>query len=310
MEIETEPLTRETQTIIIQHNKTQYKVDAQKMSENSLFFRNQINQQKRQCFSINDKHSESAFSAFIKMSTFERTKVKNEDRTELLSIFDEWECPRLKKYFMDLAAENPVLERKETKENVPQQNSPVKPAPGPVLDTPKLEMKTDLPKEDEVSKNCGKIKVHVKCRTGNMYSIEVGTKDTVLRLKKLIMERTGVETERQILYFHSKEMSDDFTIECLGIKNRNKIYLEKRDILDVGDEITIFVCPAGKKNDQVPYFISPKKKVSDLIQLIKNKEKLDGSCPLLVLNEKTLKPDETIESQGVDVAHNVLTLQY
>ena len=352
-----DPAPHNENKFIIYHNGTPYNVDSIKMAESSHFFRENLFKFKKQSFSINDRHSESAFSTFINLCSFKATNISADDKIELLSLFDEWECLDLKKYFLDTYSNSIITGKTEKpnvnetiakQENVEKQTNEIEkqtndleknqesqkihsfdpnPKENTEIDNGKSETQKDT-KEDikinsekmkndeiksEISKESkkGSFKVHIKTRTGSLYSIILSGENTIGEFKKLIKEKTGIDPERQILFFNTQRIdeNDEKTVESFGIKKKSKIYVEKTDETDKGDEIILFVHDFNSPEEQIPFYISLSKTGKDLKLMIQNKLQLPPISELYELTDgvlKLIKDNSLLRDCGVSYQKNII----
>ena len=159
-------------------------------------------------------------------------------------------------------------------------------------------------------------KVHIKTRTGSLYVLSLTNDNTIADLKSLIRAKTGIQPERQILFFNSNriEQYDNKTVESFGIGKKSKIYVEKTDELDKGDEIVIFAIDLkSKTKEKIPFYISISKAVKDLENMIKNKMQ-NPTILHIYLSEndqrKALEQEFTLKSYGISKENNVVYFQY
>ena len=313
-----DPIPRNEEKFTIYHNATPYIVDPVLMSSSSLFFRSTLNRLNTKTFSINDLHSESAFSTFIDLCTFKQTHINSNDKTELLSLIDEWECENLKQYILEVLTSKILLEESKPIENEtititndPQQkydtsetnkdeiNQEISHQEQEIPETQKTKEENDeklpeKPKPRKTKKRKEKttglnMKIHVKTRTGCIYLIKIQKDNTVLDLKKAIQNKTGISESNQVL-FHGTErfdLEEDKTLSMLNITDKSKIYVERNDN-STGDEVVIYVqkeTTNGIEGEKVPFYVSLSKTVKELVQMIENKIKGTQVSALFLINE-------------------------
>ena len=317
-----EPLKRPNTAFRIIHNGIEYVVDSAKMSETSGYFSDKLAKIPQKAVEIKDMHSETAFSTFIKLCTYQRCIIDFDEQIEISSLLDEWKCPQVQELLSHTLTDNPLFGEKsepfkeisadkdvETPRKIEitstdnrgivatPKNSPVK---GNV--TPK-----ESPKNEERMKegDIKLIKVHVKSRIGSLYTIQILNSMPVLSLKKMILLKTSIDTEKQVLIFNGKIMSDEKILFSCGITDNSIVYLERTDPGDSNKEIVITL--KHQTSEDVPYLIAKNKKVSDLISMIKNKEKLTCSVSL-IYNGKKLNNDSEIGASGLEMYSAVLLI--
>lgn len=319
MLISAPPLGRcENHSFTIIHNGNKYNVDPMKFAETSMFFATKLLSLDNRQFVLNDLHSERAFQSFIRMCNYEEIQFNFDDLIELQSIFDEWNCPKLKEYVNKVVVDTPHLHSKEepfveipadqTKEEFqlkPVQTEGVNPfGTKPATETaiklpPTPPAKEKSPKKEtkqEAPKQTGPVKLHIKTRTGNLYSIAIARESTVENLKKVIAQRTGIPVKSQILYFNMKMLENQTVIGATGVKDKSRIYLERSDDEPKGDEITVVV--QHQTCSDIPYYISASRKIEDLLMFIRFKEA--RAPPLnIMFDRKMLDPQQTIKEAGI-----------
>lgn len=70
------------------------------------------------------------------------------------------------------------------------------------------------------------IKLFVKPLLGGQtFEIEVSKKSTISSVKETLENQYEVDTLRQILVYHDKQLPDDQTIEACGVQNNSTLYM-------------------------------------------------------------------------------------
>ena len=327
-----EPIERPPSSFIIEHNGIEYTIDIYKMCETShLFHKFYMNRkdQNQVKFTFRDMHSSSAFSTFIKLCNYERCIVDYEDQIEVASLLDEWQCPVIQASFSKVFTNKPLYEGKSEpfkeipfdqkieqpskitisssksedfeKETTTDNHSSEKSVDNLTEETSKSTNETEKQKEEINQIKDQKIpiqtiKVHIKTKTGSLYSIQIINNQTIDSLQKMILIKTGIPLEQQVLIYNGKILSPENVISSYGIKNKSSIYLERRDPNEKDKEIIITL--KHQTTSDVPYLISPSKKVSDLLIMIKNKEKYESDVNV-IYNGQQLDKDKTFRDYGI-----------
>lgn len=396
MFVQVPPMEQEETQYEIVHNGTVYQVNPSRVMGSSQFFcKNYVNAQNK--LVICDLHSEPAFATFIGLLSCKNTLVNTNDMPEILSLMDEWKCPKLKEHlttsikkvpiveaveepFRDLAAPAPI----QPPAPPPQASLPVPPpapadampappyTPPPVkssfhpppplppapprlssteqptplpfsfnttpvqqqpqipptspLNLPKpspphtsfAPPPTNPPPQEQplpqstvmgnynIQNNISNppsspsispklLKVHIKTRTGNKYSIEVSPENTISEFKKLIKAKTGIDEDRQVLFINNAIPLDEATIKSLQINSKTNIFLEKKND---GYEFPVFIQHAD--GTETPYMIGPTAKIKDLINMISIKESTPRENLSLIYKARRLDEEHSISDYSID----------
>ena len=323
-----EPIERPDSLFTIVHNDVEYPVDSYKMRETSKFFQKIISKKNDPDFkkmTIKDMHSESAFGSFIKLCNYERCIIDFEDQVEVASLLDEWQCPEVQASFSTIFSKQPLFEKKSTpfkeiphdqpieeKKKITVSNSGWQETAKTSEEKEEFVGQSDKnpqtpenpPKTNEQQTQIKTIKVHVKSRTGSLYSIQIFNNQTVDALKKMIMIKTGIDVAKQVLIYNGQKLNSEDTLMSYGINSKCSIYLEKTD---PNEKKEIIITLKHQTKNDVFYLISPTKKVNELLLSIKAKERLD--CPVnVMLNGKVLEKDKTLQECGITENTDLLLL--
>jgi hypothetical protein len=72
------------------------------------------------------------------------------------------------------------------------------------------------------------IQIFIKYLDGRNTSLRVKSSDTVMNVKKMILDKDNIKVHQQRLIFGRKHLEDDKTLDNYNIQNKSTILLVKR----------------------------------------------------------------------------------